>query len=55
MNGRDAVTAGKDDYTSEDEPEEKEGYKFQTKADRSENMKFFLESKNINYYYLIIK
>lgn len=46
LNGREALTAGKDDYTSEDEPEDNtDGYQFQTKADRSENMRFFLESK----------
>ena len=45
LNGRDALTAGREDYTSEDEPEDGKGHKFKAKSDKSENMKFFLESK----------
>ncbi|XP_011495961.1 PREDICTED: PAX3- and PAX7-binding protein 1 [Ceratosolen solmsi marchali] len=44
LNGRDALVAGKDDYTSEDELVENQGHKFKKKKNRSENMKFFLES-----------
>lgn len=44
LNGRDALTAGKNDYSSEDEVDN-QGPVFQNKSDRSENMKFFLQSK----------
>lgn len=47
LNGRDAVTAGKNDYDSEDEVDKSQGHRFQAKGDRSENMKFFLESNII--------
>lgn len=46
LNGRDAVTAGKDDYTSEDE-EEGEGsrtHQFKKQTSRPDSMRFFLQS-----------
>lgn len=46
LNGRDAVTAGKDDYTSEDEDESESSrnHQFKKQSSKPENMKFFLQS-----------
>ncbi|KAL7291124.1 hypothetical protein TKK_0015251 [Trichogramma kaykai] len=43
LNGREALTAGKNDYSDEDEVPER-SHRFQSKTDRADNMKFFLQS-----------
>ncbi|XP_015599684.1 PAX3- and PAX7-binding protein 1 [Cephus cinctus] len=44
LNGRAALVAGKDDYTSEEEDDDPNGHKFRRNTDRADTMKILLES-----------
>lgn len=45
LNGRAALVAGKDDYTSEEEEDDGSSHKFRKNTDRADTMKILLESK----------
>lgn len=48
MNGRAALAAGKDDYTSDEEDDEPRGHKFRRNTDKADTMKILLESMYCN-------
>jgi len=44
LNGRAALAAGKDDYTSDEEEDESCSHKFRKNTDKAETVKILLES-----------